>query len=100
MAGKQIIVYYLFKAGFLILCLSLPAWFHNPVMAGASDTLQKQFNDLKGAEKIAFLAGIARKELSGDPAFLKSAINNILANQSLLKQKGSLDSLYKLVKIL
>ncbi|MEI6888715.1 MAG: ATP-binding protein [Bacteroidota bacterium] len=86
--------------GFLLVLLLV--LFCLPARAGTShsDSLQKQFNHLKGADKISMLTSIADKELSGDPAFLKSAIKSILADPSLLKQKGSLDSLYKLVKVL
>ena len=86
------------KTWYLILCLSFIPWQNS--LAFTSDSLQKQFNHLKGADKISMLTSIADKELSGDPAFLKSAIKSILADPLLLKQKGSLDSLYKLVKVL
>lgn len=80
----------------LLVLVSFPAW------AGTSrnDSLQKQFDHLKGADKITFLASNAGKELSGDASFLKLGIKGILADPSILKQKGSLDSLYKLLKIL
>ncbi len=80
----------------LLVLFSFPAW------AGTSrnDSLQKQFNNLKGADKVAFLTNNAGKELSGDASFLKSGIKGILADPSILKQKGSLDSLYKLLKVL
>ena len=88
---------------FAVKCiLLLQVLFSFPAWAGTSrnDSLQKQFNSLKGADKITFLANNAGKELSGDASFLKSGIKSILADPSILKQKGSLDSLYKLVKVL
>ncbi len=100
MSGKRIIVSFLTKIGFFIVCLSLLPWYHSAANTAIADSLQKQFAGLKGADKITLLAKVAGKGLPRDPSFLKAGIKSLVSNPTLLKEKGSLDALYRLVKAL
>ncbi|MCX6276879.1 MAG: tetratricopeptide repeat protein, partial [Bacteroidetes bacterium] len=88
------------KIGFLIVFLSLFPRYHSVADTAMDDSFQKQFAALKGADKITLLSNVAGKALPGDSSFLKSGIKSLVSNPTLLKEKGSLDALSRLVNVL